>query len=422
MARQITSSCNFIFGASDIKSLPDESAPEIAFAGRSNVGKSSLINLLINSKKAARVSSKPGCTRQINFYSMYNDKFRLVDLPGYGYSHADKVSQKSLDAILEDTQKWINNENVSIHQISIRVKHKIIKGEVSFEQKAEILLEVLSSIPSFVGETFVIKCGSVTISDETLFNTFVHNVVLLKQLGTNPVIVHDGEYEINSVLKMLGMDSKFVNGIRLTDEDTIKIIEMALCGSVNKKIVQHINSAGGSAIGLCGKDGNLIKAEKISTTLKEDRSNNIEKILDMGFIGRPTEINPDILFFIEESDFIPVIAPIGHGKNGETYHIDADSTASTIAIAVSASKMITFSDTGEEIDKIGGRKISVKNLNASIDCGKIQGEKFIGRLMAYTKMVEECAGVVHIVDGRIPNIMLDLFTENNSSISIVSDL
>ncbi|MFP3027115.1 MAG: acetylglutamate kinase, partial [Wolbachia sp.] len=208
----------------------------------------------------------------------------------------------------------------------------------------------------------------------------------------------------------------------LTDKDTMKIIEMALCGSVNKKIVQHINSAGGSAIGLCGKDGNLIKAEKISTTLKEDRSNNIEKILDMGFIGRPTEINPDILFFIEESDFIPVIAPIGHGKNGETYHIDADSTASTIAIAVSASKMIILSDTDEEIDKIGSRKISVKNLNASINCGKIQGEKFIGRLMAYTKMVEECAGVVHIVDGRIPNIMLDLFTENNSSISIVSDL
>ncbi|GFY65115.1 acetylglutamate kinase [Trichonephila inaurata madagascariensis] len=415
MAKQITSNCNFIFGASDIKSLPNESAPEIAFAGRSNVGKSSLINLLINSKKAARVSSKPGCTRQINFYSMYDDKFRLVDLPGYGYSHAGK----------EEIIQYLNLiEYYLIQRENLRRVFVLIdsKGEVSFEQKAEILLEVLSSIPSFVGETFVIKCGSVTISDETLFYTFVHNVVLLKQLGINPVIVHDGEYEINSVLKMLGMDSKFVNGIRLTDKDTMKIIEMALCGSVNKKIVQHINSAGGSAIGLCGKDGNLIKAEKISTTLKEDRSNNIEKILDMGFIGRPTEINPDILFFIEESDFIPVIAPIGHGKNGETYHIDADSTASTIAIAVSASKMITFSDTGEEIDKIGGRKISVKNLNALIDCGKIQGEKFIGRLMAYTKMVEECAGVVHIVDGRIPNIMLDLFTENNSSISIVSDL
>lgn len=192
MAKQITSNCNFIFGASDIKSLPNESAPEIAFAGRSNVGKSSLINLLINSKKAARVSSKPGCTRQINFYSMYNDKFRLVDLPGYGYSHAgkeeiiqylnlieyyliqrenlrrvfvlidskvglkeidkdfiywliynninfnvvltkiDKVSQKSLGAVIEDIQKWINNENVSIHQISTRVKHKITKVRDEF--------------------------------------------------------------------------------------------------------------------------------------------------------------------------------------------------------------------------------------------------------------------------------------------------
>ncbi|WP_395462650.1 acetylglutamate kinase [Wolbachia endosymbiont of Cantharis cryptica] len=299
---------------------------------------------------------------------------------------------------------------------------EFLKGEVPFKQKAEILLEVLSNIPNFVGETFVIKCGGVTISDEILFNTFVHNVVLLKQLGINPVIVHDGEYEIDSVLKTLGMDSKFVNDVRLTDKDTMKIIEMALCGSVNKKIVQHINSTGGSAIGLCGKDGNLIKAEKISTTLRESGSNNIEKILDMGFIGMPTEINPDILFFIEESDFIPVIAPIGQGRNGETYHIDADSTASAVAIAVSASKMITFSDIGEEIDKISGRRISVKNLNALINCGKIKGERLIEKLIACTKMVEECAGVAHIVDGRIPNIIIDLFTENNSSISIVNDL
>ncbi|APR98765.1 ribosome biogenesis GTP-binding protein YihA/YsxC [Wolbachia endosymbiont of Folsomia candida] len=192
MAKQITSNCNFIFGATDIKSLPNELVPEIAFAGRSNVGKSSLINLLINSKKAARVSSKPGCTRQINFYSMYEDKFRLVDLPGYGYSYAgkeeiaqylklveyyliqrsnlkrvfvlidskvglkeidkdfiywltynninfnivltktDKVSQKSLDDIVQHTQEWINNETVSFHQISTRVKHKIIKVRDEF--------------------------------------------------------------------------------------------------------------------------------------------------------------------------------------------------------------------------------------------------------------------------------------------------
>ncbi|NSM56488.1 acetylglutamate kinase [Wolbachia endosymbiont of Atemnus politus] len=294
-------------------------------------------------------------------------------------------------------------------------------GKISFRQKAEILLEVLSNIPNFVGETFVIKCGNVTISNETLLNTFVHNVVLLKQLGINPVIIHDGEHEIDSVLKTLDINSKFVNDIRFTDKDTMKIIEMALCGSVNKKIVQCINSAGGSAIGLCGKDGNLIKAEKVSTTLRENGSNNIERILDMGFIGIPIEINPDILFFVEESDFIPVIAPIGHGRNGETYHIDADSAASAIAIAVSASKMITFSDT-EEIDKIGDRRISVKNLNASINCGKIRGERLIEKLIACTKMVEECAGTAHIVDGGVPNIIVDLFTENNSSVSIVNDL
>lgn len=296
-----------------------------------------------------------------------------------------------------------------------------LNGKMPLKEKAEILFEVLSSIPKFVGETFIIKCSSVVISDETLLSAFAHNVVLLKQLGINPVVVHDGEYEINLVLKMLGMNDKFINGVRLTDKSTMKIIEMALCGSINKKIVQHINSAGGSAIGLCGKDGNLIKAEKISTTLRENRLNNIEKILDMGFIGRPTEINPDILFFIEESDSIPVIAPIGYGKNGETYHIDTDSTASAIALAVYASKMIILSDTDEEINKVGNGRVLIKNLKESIDCGKIKGEKFVERLMSYTKMVEECAGVVHIVDGRVPNIILDLFTENNSGISIMDD-
>lgn len=311
--------------------------------------------------------------------------------------------------------------NFSSLQSKKMKSNEFSNGEISFKQKAEILLEGLSNIPNFVGETFVIKCGGVAVSDETLFDTFVHNIILLKQLGINPVIVHDGEHEIDSVLKTLGIGSKFVNNIRLTDKDTMKIIEMALCGSVNKKIVQHINSAGGSAIGLCGKDCNLIKAEKVSTTLRENGSDNIEKILDMGFIGMPIEINPDILFFIEESDFIPVIAPVGHGRSGETYHIDADSAASAIAIAVSASKMITFSDT-EEIDKIGSKKISIKNLNTSINCGKIRGERLIEKLIACTKMVEECAGIAHIVDGRIPNVMIDLFTENNSSISVMSDL
>ncbi|WFW29662.1 MAG: acetylglutamate kinase [Wolbachia endosymbiont of Menacanthus eurysternus] len=300
--------------------------------------------------------------------------------------------------------------------------NKFSRNKIHFKQKAEILLEVLSNIPTFVGETFVIKCSNITISDKTLLNSFVHNVILLKQLGINPVVIHDGEYEINSVLKALGMNNKIINNTRLTDKDTIKIIEMALCGSVNKKIVHHINNAGGSAIGLSGKDGSLIKAEKASIFFKENESSNIEKILDMGFIGIPTEINPDILFFFEESDFIPVIASIGYGINKETYHLDANSTASAVAIAISASKMITFSDVYEKIDKIGSKKISVKNLNASINCGKIKEEKLIKKLMTCAKMVEECSGTAHIVNSRIPNILIDIFTEDNLSISIVHDI
>lgn len=297
------------------------------------------------------------------------------------------------------------------------------KDEIpSAQQKTEILLEALSNIPNFVGETFIIKCSNVIISNEKLFNAFIHNVILLKQLGISPVIIHDGEYEVNSALKMLGLDNKFVNDIRLTDENTMKVVEMVICGSVNKKIVQLINSLGGSAIGLSGKDCHLIKAERITATFRENRSNNIEKILDMGFIGRPIEINPDILFFVEESDFIPVIAPIGFGKNGETYHIDADSVASSIAIAVSASKLIILDDSDEDINQIGNKKISAKVLNALIDCGKFKEGKLIERLIGYTKMVEECAGMTHIVDSRRPHVILDLFTENNLSVSIVSEL
>lgn len=305
---------------------------------------------------------------------------------------------------------------------SYNEKMKNLKSEFLFQEKVKILLEVLPKIPNFVGETFVIKCGNVVMQDKTLLNAFAQNVVLLKQLGINPIIVHDGEHEIDSVLKTLGIESKFVNDIRLTDQDTIKIIEMALCGSLNKKIVEHINSAGGSAIGLCGKDGNLMRAEKITSTLKSNESSNIEKILDMGFVGHPVEINPDILFFLEESDFIPVIAPIGYGKNGETYHVDADSVASIIAITVSASKMILLHETDEEINEINSRNISVANLNLLISSGKIKGEKLIDRFVACIKMVEECVGVAHIVDGNIPNIILDLLIEDNRSLSIVGNL
>ncbi|OEY86839.1 acetylglutamate kinase [Wolbachia pipientis] len=297
-----------------------------------------------------------------------------------------------------------------------------LKSGFSFQEKSKILLEALSNIPNFVSETFVIKYGGVAMSDETLLNAFVHNIVLLKQLGINPIIIHEGEYEINAALKMLGINNKFINDMRLTDKETMNIIEMVLCGSINKKIVQYINAAGGSAIGLCGKDGNLMKAEKIATTLKENKLSNIEKILDMGFIGKPVEINPDILFFLEESDFIPVIAPVGYGKNGETYHINAESVVGAIAIAVSASKVIIFSEGDEEINEMSNRKISVKNLNTAINNKEIKGEKLIETLMTCTRMVEECSGMAHIVDGTIPNVILELFTENNSSVSIVNDL
>ncbi len=295
----------------------------------------------------------------------------------------------------------------------------MLENKIPFHQKAEMLLEILPNITQFVGETFVIKY---TMLNEILLKTFAHNIVLLKQLGINPVIIHDGEHEINSVLRMLGINSKIVNNIRFADKETIKIIEMTLCGALNRKIVECINSIGGSAIGLCGKDGNLMKTEKITTTLRKDQFSNIESILDVGFIGKPIEINPDILFFLEESDFIPVIAPIGYGHSRETYYANPDSVASMIAVTVSASKLVIFSETDEEINTVENKKISTKDLKTFLNSKHNIEKRIIDRFELCARMVEECSGMSHIVDGRIPNILLDLLTENNLSLSITGDL
>ncbi|WP_408647430.1 acetylglutamate kinase [Wolbachia endosymbiont of Pentidionis agamae] len=302
-------------------------------------------------------------------------------------------------------------------------KNGFSSSQFLFQQKVKVLLETLPNIQSFEGETFVIKCNGAIMLDPKLFTSFAHNVVLLKQLGINPIVIHDGEHEINKTLKMFNINSKFINDARFTDRDTIQVIEMLLCGSINKNIVQQINSLGGNAIGLCGKDGNLLKAEKAISTFKENGFGNIEKIIDVGFIGKPTEVNPDILFLIEESDFIPVIAPICGGENGETYHIDSDSMANALATAVSASKMVMFSDSREMIDITSNKKISTKDLNALINNGTIKEGNIITKLLSYIKLVEESLGIACIVDSSIPNILLDLlFCESHFILSIVNEV
>lgn len=301
---------------------------------------------------------------------------------------------------------------------------KQFDGNDDWLKKASILSEALPYMQRFAGETFVIKYGGAAMTDEKLSATFAHDVVLLKQIGINPVIVHGGGKKINEVLETLKIDSKFINGLRVTDKFTIEIVEMVLCGHVNKKITQLINSAGGSAIGLSGKDCSLIKAKKIPVTHKENKLNNIEKIVDMGFVGEPSDVNPDILFFIEESDFIPVIAPVCGGEDGITYNVNADNVASAIATAVSASKLIILTNVRGVADNDGNiiSEMSTEEANNLIKQGTAK-EGMIPKLSSCIKTVKEGCEMAHILDGRIPHVLLlELFTERGIGTIIVDSL
>ena len=206
-------------------------------------------------------------------------------------------------------------------------------------QKATTLSEALPYMRSYSGKTFVIKYGGHAMGDEELAALFARDVVLLKQVGINPIVVHGGGPQIGEMLARLKIKSSFIDGLRVTDRETVDIVEMVLSGSINKQVTATINEAGGTALGLSGKDGGLIRAHKLSHQGRTTDS-NIEKVLDLGFVGEPTEINADMLAALERSDIIPVIAPIGVGEDGETYNINADTVAGAVAAAVGAARML----------------------------------------------------------------------------------
>ena len=198
---------------------------------------------------------------------------------------------------------------------------------------ARTITEALPFMRRYAGKSFVIKYGGHAMGDPELAQTFARDIVLLKQVGINPVVVHGGGPQIGRMLERLAVESEFVDGLRVTDSATVEVVEMVLCGRINKEIVTAINAAGGTAVGLSGKDGNLIEAKKLRRT-KRDPESNIEKILDLGFVGEPQRVNPQIIGAMESSGVIPVIAPIGVGPAGETCKINADTAADAIASAV----------------------------------------------------------------------------------------
>jgi acetylglutamate kinase len=277
---------------------------------------------------------------------------------------------------------------------------------------ADILVEALPYIRQFYGMTIVIKYGGHAMVDPQLKEDFARDIVLMKFVGLNPVIVHGGGPQINQVLSRMGIESTFVGGMRLTDEPTMDVVEMVLGGKVNKEIVAQINRHGGKAVGLSGKDGGLILAEKLHIVYRKDE-NTPPEIIDPGLVGQVTNVNPLIINTLAENGFIPVIAPVGAGKSGETYNINADLVACSIAMALSAGRLILLTDVDGVLDASG-------NLISSIDSaavGKMVDDKIISggmipKIECSVKALKNGVEKVHIINGKKRHaLLLELFTD-----------
>jgi acetylglutamate kinase len=288
--------------------------------------------------------------------------------------------------------------------------------------KAETLAEALPFMRRYAGSTFVIKYGGHAMGDTQAGKQFAADVVLLKQVGVNPIVVHGGGPQIGQMLERLKITSSFIDGLRVTDAATVEIVEMVLCGSINKQIVSAIGDAGGMAIGLSGKDGRLIVARKLRRTVR-DPDSNIEKILDLGFVGEPQQINSEILEGFEDSDVIPVIAPIGTGRNGETFNINADTAAGAIAGAMEASRLLLLTDVVGVLDKDGKLIPQMTAVRAKqlIADGTISGG-MIPKIETCLDAVEQGVEAAVILDGRVPHaLLLEIFTTGGAGTMILRE-
>ncbi len=288
--------------------------------------------------------------------------------------------------------------------------------------RARTLSEALPFMRRYSGATFVIKYGGHAMGDAVLSQLFARDIVLLRQVGVNPVVVHGGGPQIARMLERLKIKSEFVDGLRVTDKETVDVVEMVLAGSINKEIVSAINSAGGFAVGLSGKDGNLIRAQRLRRS-KRDPGSNIERILDLGLVGEPTEIDPHVLDFYERSDITPVIAPIGVGAGGETLNINADTAAGAIAAALGAKRLLMLTDVEGVLD-------AERNLIAQMTAS--QARRMIADGIISGGMIpkiETCLDAVGrgvegavILDGRVPHaLLLELFTEHGAGTLVIPD-
>lgn len=288
--------------------------------------------------------------------------------------------------------------------------------------QARTLSEALPFMRRYAGKTFVIKYGGHAMGDDDLARLFARDIVLLRQVGINPIVVHGGGPQIGRMLKRLKIKSEFIDGLRVTDQETVDVVEMVLAGSINKQIVSNINGAGGFAIGLSGKDGNLIQARKLKRT-KQDPDSKIEQVLDLGLVGEPEAITTHILDFFQESDITPVIAPIGSGPNGETLNINADTVAGAVAGAVSARRLLMLTDVEGVQDKNGEliSDMTAQQARQYIKSGVISGG-MIPKVETCLEAIEGGVDGAVIIDGRVPHaVLLELFTEHGAGTLIHKD-
>ena len=289
----------------------------------------------------------------------------------------------------------------------------------SFAQ-AQILSEALPFMRRFAGKTVVIKYGGHAMGDATLAERFSRDIVLLRQVGLNPIVVHGGGPQIGAMLEKLQIRSEFIDGLRVTDEATVDVVEMVLAGSINKQIVAGISAAGGYAVGICGKDSDLIRADRLKRTIR-DPDSNIEKVLDLGLVGDPTQINPYVLEAFNKGGITPVIAPIGLGPDGETLNINADTVAGAIARAVGAVRLYMLTDVAGVLDGDGNliSEMTMADAQGLIDDGTIQGG-MIPKIETCMDVVNSGVDAATVIDGRVPHaILIELFTKGGVGTQIV---
>jgi len=280
---------------------------------------------------------------------------------------------------------------------------------------ARTLSEALPYLQRYDDQVVVIKFGGHAMGDDAAMASFARDVVLMKQCNVHPVVVHGGGPQIAAMLKRVGVESSFVDGLRVTDQATVEIVEMVLSGAINKRIVSAINAQGGRAVGLSGKDASLMICEKVTRT-KRDPDSNIERVLDLGFVGEPREVNPAILETILRSEFIPVVAPVGAGRHGETFNVNADTAAGAVAGAIKAARLLLLTDVEGVKDRDGDviTDLSPEQCARLMEDGVIAGG-MIPKVRTALDALAQGVGAAVIMDGRAPHAcLLELFTAHGA--------